>query len=162
MFFLKKSDKNLKISDYLNVVLVFIAVVAMGLFFRFAQRAEVEFAYRPIEVEGSSVTVENQTKPDKVVLGAILPSSGFITVHESLSGAPAEVIGVSEFIESGIYGGYIIDLSQNMIEGSRYITLLHLDDGDGIFDMNNDLPVMSGGAVVRPDFVFTGEKEEEI
>ena len=116
-----------------------------------------EITYRPVELEGGSITVEDHDVVDVVTLDAELVEPGWITIHFSMSGAPAEVVGTSDYLEAGTYEAMTIVLDEDMTPGWRYIALLHVDNGDQIFDIEDDLPVSVDGEVVRPDFVAIPE-----
>ncbi len=164
MSFLNKNVADISrktiVTDVVTIIAIVIALTAIGAYFKFAPKVDIDLGYRPIEVEGSLIEVQNQKDLDVVILNAKLNMPGFITVHRSLSGAPGEVMGISEYMDVGEYEDYKINLSQEMFYGYRYITLLHVDDGDGVFIMDNDLPVMSNGNVVRPDFIAELAEEE--
>ncbi|MFH1632132.1 MAG: hypothetical protein ABIA47_03925 [bacterium] len=138
--------------DILTIISILVVILALGAYFVFAPKAP-ELDYRPVDVGGGSITVEDQYDMDRVVLDATLAAPGFITIHESMSGAPATIIGTSQYLDIGTYDDLTIMLVDEMLPGYSYITLLHADDGDGIFVIDDDLPVEVDGEVVRPDFV---------
>lgn len=147
--------------DILTIAVIFVVLGALGAFFFYAPQTE-ELSYHPIDVGGGSITVENQ--PDDlstVTLDAYLAAPGWITIHESLSNAPAAIIGTSTYLEVGDHPGLVIQLSQPMSPGARYITLLHADNGDKVFVVNDDLPVEVNGEVVRPSFVAGREPGDD-
>lgn len=147
--------------DYLLLLGVFAVIVVLGAYVLFAQPAS-DLEYRPIDVGGGSITVENQ--PDDlaiVTLDAELAAPGWITIHESLASAPAAIIGTSVYMEAGVYDDFVIQLAEPMNPGFRYITLLHADNGDKEFVVLDDLPVEVNGTVVRPDFVAGKEPGDD-
>ncbi len=146
--------------DIFIVSAVFIGVLLFGVYLFTAQPAE-EIAYKPVDVGGGSITVENQPDTSRVVLDATLAAPGWITVHESLSGAPATVVGTSRFLPVGEYVDLEILPTEELVAGARYITLLHVDNGDERFEILEDLPVMTDGQVVRPDFVAGREPGDD-
>lgn len=147
----------MKITDILLKIVFPLCLVAFLLYvFFFAPPAE-EVIYAPVDVGGGEITVQNQYDLNRVTLGAEFAAPGFISIHESLSGAPAQVIGSTELMEPGQYDSIEILLDQPMLPGYRYITLMTADDGDGVFEPGIDLPVEFDGAVVRPDFIAQPE-----
>jgi hypothetical protein len=138
-----------------NILAVIATIFGLFLFgyVFFSLESAPELAYRPVDVGGGAIIVENQFDMNKVILDAEIAVSGFISIHESMSGAPAANIGVSRLLEPGDYEGLEIALRQPMIPGYRYIALLIVDNGNGVFELGIDLPVMVEGAVVRPDFI---------
>lgn len=146
--------------DILLLVVFLVVISGLGAYFIFAPKAP-QITYKPVDVGGGSITVENQDQFDYVVLDAELAAPGWITIHESLSDAPAAIIGTSRFLEKGVYDDLVISLTKQMIPGYKYITLLHVDSGDGIFIAEEDYPVKVNDQVVRPDFIAVGPDGNE-
>ncbi|MDP2631914.1 MAG: hypothetical protein Q8P30_04090 [Candidatus Uhrbacteria bacterium] len=148
--------------DILTLLAVVAVVAALGSYFMFAPEAP-QLDYVPIDVGGGSITVEDQDQIDFVMLSTELVAPGFITIHETLAtggaGAPAAIVGTSDYLDIGVYENLKINLTEEMLPGYRYIALLHADNGDGIFVVNDDLPVEVDGTVVRPDFLAIPEAE---
>lgn len=147
--------------DTIILIIAFLVVFGFGAYFMLATPAS-QTGYRPVDVGGGSISVENQ--PDdlqSVTLDAELAEPGWITIHESMSGAPADIIGTSEYLEAGVHEDLMISLDQPMSSGFRYIALLHVDDGDRTFVVLDDLPVMVNGEVVRPDFLAGREPGDD-
>lgn len=147
--------------DYVLLFTVLIILLALGGFIFFAPKAS-NLEYKPIDVGGGSITVENQ--PDDlaiVTLNAELVAPGWITIHESLAGAPATIVGTSTYIEAGVHENFVIQLTEEMAPGYRYIALLHADNGDQRFEILEDLPVETNGEVVRPSFVAGREPGDD-
>jgi hypothetical protein len=146
-----------------DIVLLFVfllLILGLGSFFVFAPKAS-EITYKPVDVGGGSIIVENQEQYDSVILDAELAAPGWITIHESLSGAPAAVIGTSKYLEVGLHQNLSILLTESMFPGYKYITLLHVDNGDGVFIGEEDYPVKVNEEVVRPDFIAIGPEGNE-
>lgn len=133
-------------------LLVLGGIIALGAYLAFAPPAP-SLTYRPVDVGGGMIDVQDQESLDTVILNAELAKAGFITIHESMSGAPATIIGISSLLSEGRHEGVVIPVTQDMLPGYSYIALLHVDNGDGRYITEDDLPVMVNGAVVRPDFV---------
>ncbi|MBT4856997.1 hypothetical protein HON52_02310 [Candidatus Uhrbacteria bacterium] len=148
--------------DVLSVIGVVAILILLAAYFAFSKSAP-QIGYKPVDLDGGSILVEDQDATETVTLDAELSEPGWITVHFSMSGAPAEVVGVSEYLEAGAYDDMVINLDEEMTKGWRYITLLHVDNGDQVFDIEDDLPVSVNGEVVRPSFVsFPSEISDEI
>lgn len=145
-----------KLDFFIRVVfpVAFLVFVIYVMFF--APKAS-EISYAPVDVGGGSITVQNQDDLNKVVLGAEFVAPGFVSIHESMSGAPAQVIGHTSLMDVGNYESIEILLDQMMLPGYRYITLMTVDDGDGVFEPGIDLPVKVNGQVIRPDFIAQPE-----
>ncbi len=137
--------------DILGFGLLTLCLIGLGAFFIFAPKAP-EIAYQPVDVSGGSITVVDQNDVTAVTLDAELVEAGWITIHESMGDAPAAIIGTSGYLPAGTYDDLVITLDQDMLPGYKYITLLHVDDGDKRYVTDEDLPARVNGAVVRPDF----------
>lgn len=132
-------------------------LIVVGYFIFLAEKVD-EFAYRPIDIGGGSIMVDNQDDLNKVILSVELVEPGFVAIHESMSGAPARLMGSSEYLEAGFYEDLEIILNTPMLPGFRYISILMFDQNKNqIFDLGVDLPVEVDGQVVRPDFVAQPE-----
>ena len=143
-------------SEWTSIGITGIILIILGVYFFFSPPAP-EVTYSPVALEGGSITVTDQDVVDTVTLNAELVAPGWITIHFSMSGAPADVVGTSQYLETGVYEDLLLTLDEEMTPGWAYIALLHVDDGDGVFDIQKDLPVSVNGEVVRPTFVAIPE-----
>ena len=148
---------SMKLSEWSSVIVAVVLLAVLGGYFVFSEPAP-EITYKPVELSGGSITVEDQPQTDSVMLSTELVEPGWITIHFSMSGAPAQVVGTSPYLEAGVYEDLVIPLDEEMLAGWRYIALLHVDNGDQRFVIEDDLPVSVGGEVVRPDFVAVPEE----
>ena len=144
-----------------DVILMIVIILSLGLlgFLLFYTPDVPELGYRPVDVGGGSITIEDQDQLDFVVFDTSLAKSGFVTIHRTISDAPAEIIGVTNYLEKGDYEDLRVDLDGEMLPGYRYAALLHVDNGDGEYFIDDDLPVMTDGEVVRPYFLAIPEAE---
>ena len=142
--------------DLIGLIVLILVLIVFGAFFWFAPKAS-EIAYVPIDVAYGSITVQDQNDLARVTLDAELSEAGWITIHESMSGAPAAIIGTSEYLPAGVYNDFVIELEEEMLPGFLYITLLHVDDGDKKYVTVEDLPARVNGEVVRPSFTAVPE-----
>ena len=128
-----------------------LAIALFAFIFWLAPEAP-ELSYAPIDVGGGSIAVPAQTNTNTVTFSADLKKAGFVTIHESVGPAPGEIIGTSSYLPEGETVDAIIPLSTAMVPGLTYVALLHVDDGDGVYDTLKDMPVKTDGSVVRVDF----------
>ncbi|MBU1126108.1 MAG: hypothetical protein ABH826_01795 [Patescibacteria group bacterium] len=145
-------------NDYIWILIL---LVALGLFgaLLFSSPDAPELGYYPVDVGGGSITIEDQNQLQFVDFDAELVAPGFITIHKTITEAPAEIIGVTEYLEPGVYQGLKVFLNEEMAPGYKYAAILHVDDGDGVFVVDLDFPVMTNGEVVRPYFLAIPEAE---
>lgn len=137
--------------DTIGFITLIVVLFALGAFFLLAPKAP-EVAYVPIDVDYGSIAVEDQDDVSVVTLDAELARAGWITIHESMSNAPAAIVGTSKYLEAGVHEGLEIGLTEDMKPGFLYITLMHVDNGDRAYVTNDDLPARVNGEVVRPSF----------
>src|SRR3989339_1774157 len=142
---------NMQKISYSGFIIIAGIIIIIGLFF--LTDTDRSPTYAPVDVGGGEIRVSDQKLIDIVSLSVDLSAPGFISIHKSIGEAPGKVIGVSNYLIVGSYGGIIIVLQEMMTEGETYIALLHVDDGDGLFDIQKDLPVQVNGEVVRPSFM---------
>ncbi len=140
----------MKKGDIFGGVILLIVIAMIGLFMYFAKSAP-ELSYGPVDLSGSVL----QAIPDsttEVTIGGTLVKSGFVTIHQAMGTAPGEIVGTSGLIAAGAFSDVVIHLTKPMEYAGPYIALLHVDNGDGVFVVNDDMPVTSNGASVRADF----------
>ncbi len=141
----------LKKDDIVGGVLLLGALLVCAAFFFLAKQTPQRL-YAPVEIAGSALAA---TPIDETQVNIIVTStrSGFITMHESLGGAPGPIIGISSLFDAGDMIERVMTLSTPMTTGLPYIALLHVDDGDGHFVVANDMPVTNNGTSVRANIV---------
>ena len=87
---------------------------------------------------GTSVTIASFT----------LPEDGYVVVHADANGRPGPVIGQTELIEAGTYTNVPVRIDASRA-GERVHPMLHVDDGDGVYEFPGaDGPATSNGAVI--------------
>lgn len=135
--------------DILKVLLVVVLLAILGLFFAYAPEATPDFG--PLEIEYGSIEVEDQYDLDQVSLLVDSSEPGFVVVYSSMGDAPGAAIGNSDYFEAGTHD-LDIALTESMIPTQKYITILHIDNGDEKFVLEDDKAARVDGEVVRPHF----------
>lgn len=141
----------MKKDDVIGGVLVLAVLAGLGAFFLFAQNGP-ELSYLPVELPGSALEVVPEGDGE-VGVTVTLVQPGFVTIHQSIGGAPGPIIGVSGVLAPGQDVSATIGLTEALLTNLSYVGLLHVDNGDGKFVVKDDLPVTSEGKSVRADFV---------
>ncbi len=141
----------MKKDDYIGGALLLTAILGLGAFFLFAQNAP-QLTYGPVEIAGSTIAAVASGDGEVEVIATLI-RPGFVTVHQSIGGAPGPIIGSSGYIEPGFDVAMTLILTELMEPGATYIALVHVDNGDERFVVSEDKPVTSGGASVRADFI---------
>ncbi len=147
----KPNKINMK-RDILLIILLVLALAGLGAFFTYSPES-TDIDYKPVDVGGGTLTAPEQTSLETVTLAATLVAPGWVTVHQSLGAAPAAIIGTSDYLLAGTYDNLTIKLSEPMLPNYKFIALLHVDDGNQIFESHFDLPVKFNDSVVRVDFL---------
>lgn len=147
----------MKKDDIIGGIILLVVIAAIGLFFFFAKSAP-ELSYGPVEIAGSTITA-NAKSTIEVEVTATLIESGFVTIHQSIGGAPGPIIGSSGFIAADENTSVTISTSEPMDVGLTYVALLHVDNGDEKLVITQDMPVTSNGVSVRADFKVSAKTE---
>jgi glucose/arabinose dehydrogenase len=118
-------------------------------------------------VAGDNYIVVSDFSPGKVVniKKVKLSQPGYVVIHQEEVGAAGEVLGSSDLLSEGETENLSVDLSREISQGEVIYAMLHSDDGDGEFNIENDVPVEDDeGNVIMMMFVVKeggGEVDEE-
>ena len=114
-----------------------------------------------IVLEGANtINVGDQEPGNQVVVDlAILSKPGYVVIFELANGRAGRVLGTSAFLKADAH----TDITITMItqEGKSYIAMLYADNGDGVFNVNADVPLKDDqGANVTMEFMATANTLE--
>ena len=73
----------------------------------------------------------------------LLAKPGFVVVHEDRAGTAGQILGQSAALGAGETKNLSIALSRSTTDGETLYAMLHFDDGDGVFDVAKDNPVLN-------------------
>jgi hypothetical protein len=135
--------------DFLGLAIVVVLLVGIALFFAYAPKAPPADIYAPVELTGSSITLGGKTGEQAITLSAEVKEPGFVSVHQAFGEAPGPVVGHSPLLTAGTHTDFTVETTEPLFPPNEYFLLLIKDDGDGIYEAGIDLPVMSGGEVVK-------------
>ena len=146
----------MKRGDWIGLALMVVALGFLGWIILGSGEGSPRAPYVPVDLEKGSIEILGQNdEGTEVYLNVELEKAGWVSIHNSMSGAPAEIVGVSDYLEPGVHE--ITVKVEPMLPGYAYVTLLKMDNGDQRFVQDDDLPVRVNGSVVRPDFTFKPE-----
>ena len=94
---------------------------------------------------GANVIYVAEQAPSRTLSVALvrLEKPGFVAVHEDDAGAVGGILGASGLLPAGETNNLeSIPLSRLTRDGETLYVMLHLDDGDGVFDAVKDKPVL--------------------
>lgn len=110
---------------------------------------------KPEIVTEYKIEMKNQA-PDVVVKAdrVFMVKPGFLIVHElDENGSPAKLIGISQYLDAGVREIVFVTLNYSLKDGGRFIAMIHEDNGDQRFGMNEDHPAKdSSGKTVTAVF----------
>lgn len=129
-----------------NLLLIVLLFMTIGFGWHFygeiiKERVDIEgFIAEPPFIGINALRVDNQNVEDIVRIRLVnLSQKGFVVLQNDEDG-PGKVIGVSTLLEDGRKNNFDIALSENVEDGFVYVSL-YRDDGNGSFDIENDIPV---------------------
>jgi len=145
--------------NIISVIGIIIMLAVLGFILFKSPRTDVQTGFAPVEIKGSSILVNDQDQINEVKMNATLKKPGFITIHRTMSDAPAEIIGTSQYLKPDEYSGLVIPVDADMLPGFRYVALLHVDNGDKRYTILDDYPVKSDDVIVKDYFIAIPDAE---
>lgn len=126
---------------------VIIVAVIMGsaLFFRSdRKRIDPPRSSTGLIIGANAIYVADQAPSRTIAVTVVrLFRSGFIVVHEESASVPGGILGSSGALPAGETNNPApISLSRPTQDGETLYIMLHLDDGDGVFDVVKDKPAL--------------------
>lgn len=145
------------------IVTILIAIAGLFIFNAFLKKNVVEteqtqeentaneeilpFIIAPEQAGGINVFIENAT----------LPNGGYVVIHKEENGKPGSIIGVSDFLPSGITENFLVD-TEKVVEGDSLFAILYTDDSNQEFSIETDFPLTdSEGNIVLVQFTIVDE-----
>ncbi len=103
--------------------------------------------------EGYAIYVQNQPAGEGVFISRFsLDKYGWIAIHEDRNGVPENILGAARF-SPDVHQGEVGLLRGTEDEGVYY-AMIHADNGDKVFDLKNDTPVVhKDGEVIMARFI---------
>lgn len=133
-----------------KTVIIFMAIVgvivSVSLFFRDG-REEISLHGSDstgLVISTSAIYVAEQAPSQTVAVTLIrLEKSGFVVIHEDVADVPGKILGISKLLPTGETNNLKpILLSRPTRDGETLYAMIHLDDGDSIFDEVKDRPAL--------------------
>ncbi len=115
-----------------------------------------------MRVAGNFIYMADQRPGTQVKATSLFTEKpGFVVIHESNGDKAGAVIGVSKFLSAEENNGVVISLSRPVIQGEKFIAMLHEDNGDGKFNASNDPEAKTRSDVsVETQFVIDANAPE--
>ncbi|OGN14423.1 MAG: hypothetical protein A3J47_03225 [Candidatus Yanofskybacteria bacterium RIFCSPHIGHO2_02_FULL_43_22] len=133
----------------IKIILIFGTIIATGIGVMFVffgnddESGSVENS-SGFFIRENAIYVAEQSPSNTVSVSIVrLEKPGFAVVHDDINEAPGEILGTSNLIISGeTADSLLITLSRSTLDGETIYVMLHFDNGDGIFDLTKDKPVI--------------------
>lgn len=142
--------------------IIIVVVVGVVLFFRGGgEKPGSADDSSSLIISNNAIYVAEQTPGRSVLVSVVyLEKSGFVVIHEDISGAPGKILGVSSLVPAGEMENLMpITLSRATRDGETIYAMLHVDNGDGKFDATNDQPVLDSVGSAPMMMVVTISKD---
>lgn len=129
------------------ILIVGIIVIVIGAIVLFVRPTQVEEDQTGSPASGflvgsNAIYVADQQPGDIVSISmAVLQTSGYVVIHEDKDGVLGAILGSSKVLTQGQSTDVNISLSRISQDGEILYAMLHVDDGDGVFDLTQDEPV---------------------
>ena len=105
-----------------------------------------------LRVEDNAIVALDQRPGDEITVpAATLEEGGFVVIHNvNEGGAPGDIIGASDYLSAGDHSNVVIELDAAVEDETELIAMLHSDDGDRVFNAEDDDPILStlGGPIM--------------
>ena len=103
------------------------------------------------------IEVKDQKSGDEAMMDTVfLEKKGYIVIHEDDNGSIGTIVGHSDLLNHGETKSVI--LKMNLHPGLSHSAMLHVDNGDGVFDEKQDLPLKDeNGVFIMKSFKGMGE-----
>lgn len=112
---------------------------------------------------GENALYAGDQKPGKTMKIPLvhLEKSGFVVIHEISEAKPGKILGSSALLPAIESTKVPVALSAQLVEGKRYMAMLHADDGDGKFNAATDSPIRDPqGNIIMMEFMVSKDAEQ--
>ena len=152
---------NIKIS--LILIIVAAGIGAAFLFLRETQEPGPDRDSAGFILGKNAIYVAEQA-PSKTVSVVVVQfeKPGFVVIHEDINGTPGKILGASALLSKGETKNVLATLSRMTVDGETLYAMLHLDDGDRVFEPVEDHPAEDsiGGEPVTMIFTVSNDATE--
>lgn len=102
-----------------------------------------------------SLVVENQSAGIEVVIASVAypMNAGWIVVHEDSNGVRSNALGAARFDVTGGLTPESVRLLRETMAGETYYVVFYTENGDKVFNLGNDVPVVVEGSTLQTTFV---------
>lgn len=114
-------------------------------------------AQAPEPMFRNMIEVKDQKSGDEAMVDTVsLEKKGYVVVHEDDNGSVGKIVGHSDLLNPGETKS--VTLKMKLHPGLSHSAMLHVDNGDGVFDERQDLPLKDeNGVYIMKSFKGEGE-----
>lgn len=114
-------------------------------------------AQAPEPIFKNLIEVKDQKPGDEAMIDAVsIEKKGYIVVHEDNDGKVGKIVGHSDLLNAGETKS--VTFKMKIHAGLSHWAMLHIDNGDGVFDEKQDLPLKDeNGEFIMKSFMGEGE-----
>ena len=145
-------------------ILVILVVLGLGAAFLFLR--ETPEPGRPNGDSTGLIIAKNaiyvaEQMPSKNVLVAVVQfeKPGFVVIHEDINDRPGKILGASTLLSKGETKDVLVALSRMTVDGEALYAMIHLDDGDKVFEAGEDYPAKDSISDESVMTIFTVSKD---
>ncbi len=146
------------------VLFVIIVAIIVGAAFFFRSGRERFGSLRDsagLIIGANAIYVADQAPSQTLAVAVVhLEKPGFVVIHEDAAGAPGKILGASGALPTGETNNPAsIPLSRPTRNGETLYAMLHLDDGDSVFDAMKDKPALDSVGALPVMMIITVSAE---
>ncbi|MCH7529606.1 hypothetical protein IIB50_00615 [Patescibacteria group bacterium] len=147
------------------LTLVVIAVALLGGYYVFTTSPAGDGQVANVAsvlTQDNDVYAEDQLAGSTVVVrGVKLSAPGYVVIHlVAQDGSAGDIVGNSELLSEGITENVSVNLAGVSEVGDAFVAMLHSDNGDGVFNTEEDAPTVDGTEIVVMQFDIVAEIAE--
>lgn len=142
-------------------VIIALVIISAMLFFRGGRTGFNGSDSDGFIISSNAIYIAEQTPSLTIAVTLVrLEKSGFVVIHEDTADTPGRILGASDLLPVGETSNLApIPLSRLTRNDETLYAMLHLDDGDRIFDEVKDKPALDPVGALPVMMIFTVNME---
>lgn len=137
------------------IIVVLVAAVAILVFNSRGGREISQTPNQETKVSDEVVTAANPPGDSVTIPKVILSEPGFVMIHKAVGDDSGPIVMTGDLLPAGVSTNVVVKTGIVTKVGEGYFAMLHVDNGNGVFDNpGTDPPVYFGGQIVQEKFVI--------
>ena len=149
---------------FILVILIAIGIGATFLFLRETpEPGRLNGDSTGLIIAKNAIYVAEQVPAKNVSVAVVqFERPGFVVIHEDINGRPGKILGASALLSKGETKDVLVVFSRMTVDGETLYAMIHLDDGDKVFEAGEDYPAKDSisGESVMTIFIVTKDATE--